>query len=335
MYAIIAGVAFVYYAVFMNLSEKNNGLRKRLLALFILLSSFCIIRGFNYIFDFGKTIDELTVLISSFIPLSIFLLIELLMRRHLPFILKVFISLSTISLVLGVIIFGINQYVLLGLMANYVVTFLSFATALLLNKNLDLLKSEQKLINIVAVISILAIPLILTDFKKTFGWDTIRLGALGVLFFLYAIVKLGDVSDFKKSFYKLFYLLIFNLASAAVISYIFNVFHLYFHVLIIFLMLRMFAEIIINSHESYHRKAQDLAISVVELFLSGNLNFDEIKAKVTNKEFFLLHRKELPYYNAGRFITVFNKSGLYLKNDIKQLTKDPDALDEILHLFED
>jgi len=332
---IIAGIAFIYYAVFMNLSESNNGLSKRLLALFILISSFCLIRGFNYIFDFGRSIDELSILISSFIPLSIFLLLELLIRRHLPFILKVFISITTLLLVFGVAIFGINQYILMGLMASYVVTLLSFAATLIFNKNLDLLKSEQKLINVVGVISILAIPLIVTDFKKTFGWDTIRLGVVGVLFFLYAVVKLGDVPDLKKSFYKLFFQLIFNLVSAVVISYLFNIFHLYLYVFVIFVMLRMFAEIIINSHESYQRKAQDLAMSIVELFLSGNLKFDEIKKKVTNKEFFLLHKKELPYYNADRLINAFNKSGLYLKNEVKQLTKDPDTLDEILHLFED
>ena len=332
---IITAIAIIYYAVFMNVSEKNTGRRKRLMLLFTLLGSFCLIRGFNYLFNLGIFIEVVVLFISSFIPFSLFLLIELLIRRHLPLLLKIFISLSTITLSLLVLIFGVNKYVQWALMGNYIISLLSFAFVLLLNKDLDLQKNEQRLIKLLALISILAIPLIVTDFKKSFGWETIRFGAVGVLFFLYSLVKIWETTEIKSGLLKLFSLLIFNLASAAIISYVFDIFHFYLHVFTIFIMLRMLADIIIYSSDSYHKKAQDLTLNVIDLFLASDLKFDAIKKNSSDKEYLLVHRSELPNYKTDRFINIFNKSGLYLKNEIKKLTSDLDVMDEVVHLFED
>ncbi|MDD4974055.1 MAG: hypothetical protein PHY93_06870 [Bacteriovorax sp.] len=332
---IITALAIIFYAVYMNFSEKNNGLRKRLLFLLTLLGSLCLIRGGNYVADFGPIVENFVLIIASIIPLSLFLLVELMLRRHLPLSMKLFAGITSLLLAVCLLIFGANKYLLFLLMSDYVLILLSIVGVLLTNKNLDLQKNELTLIKINTVIMILIIPLIVTDFKKVLGIDTIRLGAFGILFFLYALVKVWESIDVKGGFARLFYLLCFNLISAAIFCYLFEIYQYYFHVFIVFIMLRMLSDILIYTRDSYDKKAQELALSIMDVFIAGELKIDSIKKKISGNDFFILSKKELADYNSERIHFVFNERGLYFKSETTALTKDPDIRDEILHIYED
>jgi hypothetical protein len=332
---IITAIAVIVYAIYVNLSEKNSGLRKRLLMLFILLGSLCLLRGVNYIFDLGILIEEVVMMISSIIPLSLFLMVELLMRRHLPVLAKLSITISTMGLLLGLFLFGINRHFMMALMFEYVVIFIYFAYVLLLHKNLNLEKNEKRLIFLVSMISIFVIPMIITDFKKVFGWDTIRYGAFGILFFLYSLIRIWETKNLKSNILRLVSLLLLNMVTSGIFAYLFNLFEQYLYVLVISLMMRMLVEIFIYASDSYSNKARDMALNIIDIFLAGDLKFDEIKKKVSHEDFILMYRKELPHYNPERIIKIFQRSGLYFKNNIKKMTKDADELDEMEHLFDD
>jgi hypothetical protein len=168
---IITALAIIFYAVYMNFSEKNNGLRKRLLFLLTLLGSLCLIRGINYLADFGPIVENFVLIIASIIPLSLFLLVELMLRRHLPLPMKLFAGITSLLLAVCLLIIGANKYLLFLLMSDYVLILLSIVGVLLTNKNLDLQKNELALIKINTVIMILIIPLIVTDFKKILVWE--------------------------------------------------------------------------------------------------------------------------------------------------------------------
>ncbi len=333
---LIAAIALIYYAVYMKLAEKNGGLRKRLLFLLSLLGALCLTRGINYLFDFGAEVEVFVLVIASIVPLALFLLIELMLRRHLPLGLKLFSGFSSLFLVIGFLLFGVNKYVLFTLMGYYVTNLFSIFFILITNKKLELQASELSLIRINTVIMILIIPLIVTDFKKILNIDTIRLGAFGILFFLYALVKIWENIDIKGGFSRLVYLLIFNLSSAGLICYLFDIFPLYFHVFIIFIMLRMLSDILIYTRDSYSNKAKDITYKVLDSFIKGNLKVDSIKKEIASDDvFFLMTKKDLINYNHERILDVFKEGGLYFKGEAGHLTKDPDTLDEILHLYED
>lgn len=332
---IITAIAVIFYAVFMNGSEKNSGRRKRLLFLFSLLGSLCLFRGINYIFDFGHQFEVTILMISALIPLSLFLLVELLLRRHLPQYLKIFVSIASISNMIMFLLFGVNNYVMYVLLINYILTLFSLGIVLLMSKSLDLQKTEYRLIRLVSFISLLVIPLIVTDFKKLVGLDTVRLGAFGILFFLYSLIRVWETVQIAGGIKRLAWLLGFNIAAAAIFCFLFDLFQVYFYVFIIFIMLRMFADILIYAKDSYNKKAQDLALHVVEVFLKGNLKLDEIKKNIALDEFYLVSRKDLQYYSPERIVQCFKTSGLYFKNETYHLTKDRDEREEILHLFED
>lgn len=332
---IITAIALIYYAVFMKMSEKSGGLKKRLLFLLTLLSTLCLARGLNYLYDFGPTFETFILVVSSIIPFSLFLLVELMLRRHLPLALKIFSATSSVSLALGFIIFGVNKLVLLPLMAFYVLNFLFIIFALLTNKKLELEENEKSLLRINIVIMILIIPLIVTDFKTLLQIDTIRLGAFGILFFLYALVKIWENIDLKGGFSRLVYLLIFNLLSASVICYLFSIPQYYFHVFIVFIMLRMLSDVLIYTRDSYSNKAKDLSDKVLNAFIKGRLNLSAIKNEFENETFVLMTKKDLLHYNHERISNVFKVGGLYFKEETKKLTNDRDTIDEILHLYED
>lgn len=332
---IITAMALIYYATYMNVVEKNGGLRKRLLFLLSTLAILCLTRGVNYMLDLGSSVEIFVLIVSSIVPLALFLLVELMLRRHLPLSLKLFSGLSSLFLIMAFLIFGINKYALIALMGVYVFTLLSILLVLLLNKDLELQKSELTLIRINMVIMILIVPLIVTDFKKVLGWDTIRLGAFGILFFLYALVKIWENIDLKGGFSRLVYLLIFNLLSAAVLCWLFDIQQFYFHVFIIFIMLRMFSDVLIYSRDIYSKKAQDMAYKVIDAFMIGDLKVESIRKEISNDTFFLLTKKDLAYYKPERILKAFSGAGLHFKNDTLKRGLDEDTLDEVLHIYED
>ncbi len=332
---IITALALIYYAVFMNVVEKNGGLRKRLLFLLGTLATLCLSRGINYILNLGPSVEIFILIVSSIIPLALFLLIELLIRRHLPLPLKLFSGLSTVFLIFAFLIFGIDKYALMALMSTYVITMISIFTVILTNKNLNLLPSEESLLKINMVIMILICPLIVTDFKKVFGWDTIRFGAFGILFFLYALVKIWENIDIKGGFSRLIYLLCFNIFSAFVLCWLFNIYQYYFHVFIIFIMLRMFSDILIYSRDSYSKKAKDMAYKVIDAFTSGNFKIDSIKKELSNDTFFILTKNDLAHYRSERILQAFEQKGLHFKGQLYKLKINNDTRDELLHIYED
>jgi hypothetical protein len=100
-------------------------------------------------------------------------------------------------------------------------------------------------------------------------------------------------------------------------------------------MLRMLSDILIYTRDSYDKKAQELALSIMDVFIAGELKIDSIKKKISGNDFFILSKKELADYNSERIRFVFNEGGLYFKSETTALTKDPDIRDEILHIYED
>jgi hypothetical protein len=332
---IITALALIYYASYMNIVEKNGGLRKRLLFLLSMLAILCLTRGVNYLMNFGQGVEAFVLVISSIIPLALFLLIELMLRRHLPLPLKLFAGLSSIFLSLAFMIFGINKYTLLCLMAFYVLTLLSMLSVMFLKKDFELDPAEMSLIKICMVIMFLIVPLIVTDFKIILGWDTIRLGAFGILFFLYSLVKIWDNIDLKGGFSRIVYLLIFNLASAAVISWLFDIKQYYFHVLIIFIMLRMFSDVLIYSRDSYTKKAQEMTRKIIDAFMNGDLKLEAIKKEISNGAFYLLTKKDLLYYKPDRIANAFQEGGLKFKSETLKQILDQDTREEIVHLYDD
>ncbi len=332
---LITAIALIYYAAFMSNAEKNGGLKKRLLFLLSTLAVLCLARGTNYFMKFGSTFEVFILIISSLVPFALFLLVELMLRRHLPLPMKLFSSLSTILLIIGFLIFGINKITLFALMAVYVLTLISIFVALGTKDDFELQKSELSLIRINMVIMILIIPLIVTDFKIIFGWQTIRLGSFGILFFLYALVKIWGNFNLQQGFYRLTNLLIFNLASAALISWLFNIQNLYFHIFVIFVMLRMFSEILIYLSDSYSKNAQAMIYLVINAFVKSDLNIKSCKKEIPEDIFFLLTKSDLAFYRTERIINSFKDGALQFKDEINKLEFDNDTLEEMKHIYED
>lgn len=332
---IMTAVALIYYSICMSIVEKNGGLRKRLLFLLLTLATLCLSRGVNYLFNFGEKVETFNLIISSIIPLALFLLVELMLRRHFPLSMKVFIGLSSTLLVFAFLIFGVNKFALLLLMVYYVLALLSMLFAILLRKNLELEPSEMGLIKISMLIMIAIVPLIVTDFKIILHWDTIRLGAFGILFFLYAIVKVWENVDVAGGISRLVYLLLFNIAATATICWLFNLQEYYFHVFIIFIMMRMFSDILIYSRDSYSKKAQDTAYQIIDALILGNFAIESIKKEISHNAFFLLTKKDLAHYRPDKIQQAFLFGGLHFKEEILKTIKEQDLREEIIHIYDD
>lgn len=338
---LITAVGVFSYIVIMTFSENKNGLQKRLIFLLTLIGTLCLTRGLTYmlVLDFSAQLEKFVLMISALIPFSLFLLVELLLRRHFPLFLKLYALFSSLGLIFTYIVFKISPPLVILLMINYVIMMTIFATMLFTRSRKDLIPEENKLLDTIFFISVCIIPLIVSDFKTMLNWDTIRLGAFGILFFIYTLINIWDSKSFASNLLGTSGLIFLNLASSLLIAFVFNLLPLFWYVFVITVMLRMVIRILTAAIENYSRRSQEIILPILEAFSDPQLSWDQIKERVRLSDLILVSKKDLQNYRPEKIAEYFNQSGMYFQNEIQaQAAKkkiDQDVIDEIRHLYED
>jgi hypothetical protein len=329
------------YIIIMNFSKNKNSLQKRLILILTLVATLCFTRGLKYMFDFelSLNLERVVLVISALIPLSLFLLFELMLRRHFPFLLKLYAVFSTFTLCFIYTFCDITTPSVILLMADYVIMMGIFSIMLMTRKRADLTSDENKLLDTIFIISVLIIPLIVSDFRTVLKWDTIRLGAFGILFFIYSLMNIWNSKSFKTNAINVFQLFLLNLASAVLIAYVFNLTHLISYVFVLIVTLRMLIHILTTAAESYSKRSQMILVSILDAFSDSKLTWEDIKEKMKNEDLTLVSKKDLKHYRPEKISSFFKGSGIFFRNEIDTLAlsakTDADIVDEIKHIYAD
>lgn len=329
------------YIIIMNFSKNKNSLQKRLNLILTLVAILCLTRGIKYMFDFEMSlnIERFVLVISALIPLSLFLLFELMLRRHFPLPLKLYAIFSTIALTLVYTFGEINTPSVILLMADYVIMMGLFSVMLMTRKRSDLTTDENKLLDTIFIISVLIIPLIVSDFRTLLKWDTIRLGAFGILFFIYSLMNIWNSKSFKTNAFNVFQLLLLNIASACLIAWVFKLSHLISYVFVLIVTLRMLIHILTTATESYSKRSQMILVSILDAFSDSKLSWEQIKEKMKNEDLTLVSKTDLKHYRPEKISSFFKGSGIFFRNEIDILAKagktEADTVDEIKHIYAD
>lgn len=192
--AIGLGVAMVM----LHRRDPRSPLTSRLLLALGFIASLFLLRGVAW-WTGSVWLDRLSMVPAALVPLGALLVTEGILRRHAPRFVKIAVVAGAVGLglagVLGMESFT-AYYVVLGLfqLAGFAVC----GWLLGFRDRSTLLASENRSIGRLAVGAILVIPFIATDYQVFAPDIPVRLGALGALLFVTAVLIAGGAAETRR-----------------------------------------------------------------------------------------------------------------------------------------
>lgn len=135
---------------------------------------------------------RLTFLAAGLVPLAAVLVVEALLRRHAPLILKIWVVVGAFAAA-GIAIFtpaGFGSTALVSLAVFQTVTFLALVGLVFLRDQTSLATSENDMINRLALSLLLILPFALTDFRTEFLDLPVRLSGVAILVLIWLALTL-------------------------------------------------------------------------------------------------------------------------------------------------
>lgn len=176
--------------------DPKNPLTTRFLVALGLITLLFFMRGIAW-WSGSVAIDRLSVIPAAFVPLGALIVTEGMTRRHAPQAAKIVIAFGGVLLGLGGAL-GLETFeVPYGLaLSVFQLGSIAFCAFLLVSRDrASLSESENLSIGRLATGTLVALPFILTDFRILFPDIPVRLGALGALLVITAILTTGGGAE--------------------------------------------------------------------------------------------------------------------------------------------
>jgi hypothetical protein len=176
--------------------DPRSPLTKRLLFLLGIVAILFFVRGLAWWSGDGL-LDRLSAIPAAMVPLGALVVTEGMLRRHAPRIVKAIVVWGAILLGLGGV-FGLERFATPYSIALSLFQLAGFAACAFLLGSRDrssLLASENRSIGRLAVGALLLIPFVITDFQALAPDMPVRLGALGALLVVTAVLIAGGNTE--------------------------------------------------------------------------------------------------------------------------------------------
>lgn len=184
----LAAAAALAYCLFMLGKCAGTERENRLLALLGIMFIFFSVRGAWWLWNHPIAVAVANIAISC-LPLAVVVFIEGATRRHSPLFLKLSTAAATTGFVYISAFVGFDAASTYALMAYEVYVLTTVALIVILRDRAALSEAENHLLNILGLVSLIALPLAITDFQTVVPMPVPRLGSLGALIFIYAFVR--------------------------------------------------------------------------------------------------------------------------------------------------
>lgn len=173
-------------------AHDDRHAHKALAFLVAVLAALLLVRGFAWWLE-PPWLNRLVQVIASLLPLASTLFCEQALRRHHPLWLKWLALATTGVFVLGNLFgFGIDPVIwLFAFMACFAVVVAANGAYLLTAGRDQLGAGEVRLARTLVLVSLLSVPLLLSDFRTLHQQVPIRLGALAALLFVHVMLSAG------------------------------------------------------------------------------------------------------------------------------------------------
>jgi hypothetical protein len=176
--------------------DANSALTRRLLPALGVIAMLFLVRGAAW-WSGSALLDRMSLIPAALIPLGALIVTEGILRRHAPRQVKMMIVLGGIGLGLGGAL-GLERFATLYFVLLSLFQLAGFATCGLLLATRDrttLMASENRSIGRLAVGALIVIPFIATDFQVLAPDIPVRLGALGALLVVTAVLIAGGGAE--------------------------------------------------------------------------------------------------------------------------------------------
>jgi hypothetical protein len=180
--------------------DSRSPLTRRLLAMLGVVAALFLTRGIAWWTD-SLLLDRLSLIPAALVPLGALLITEGMLRRHAPRVIKLVAVVSAVLLGFGGAA-GLEQFavalysILLALFQ--IAGFASCAWLMATRNRGALLASENRGIGRLAVGALVLIPFAVTDFRVLLPDFPVRLGALGALLVVTAVLIAGGGSETRR-----------------------------------------------------------------------------------------------------------------------------------------
>jgi hypothetical protein len=185
------GVA-IAFLVYWNQTTRS---RLELCVMFLLecLGALLFVRGFYWISGI-KFFGILTYVVAAVIPLAILLYVEALLRRHFTLAAKVFVLAGTVFFLVLALWGNLHAHALwLPVFTSYVFAMqLVLSGAIVFRDRADFAAIEDRAVAAIAVAVVMIVPFVATDLAADLGLSMVRVGSVGILIFVYAIVVASE-----------------------------------------------------------------------------------------------------------------------------------------------
>ncbi|WP_316198712.1 hypothetical protein [Bradyrhizobium sp. SZCCHNS2002] len=193
------GIGLTIAGAMLYRRDPRGALTARLVFVLGIVAVLFLLRGVAW-WSGNAALDRISVIPAALIPLGALLVTEGLLRRHAHRALKALALFGGIlmGLVGAVAPAGIDTIYTLVLSAFQLASFAVCALLLLTRDRSTLLAAENRAIDRVAIGALLVIPFIVTDFKALAPDMPVRLGALGALLVVTAILLAGSSAETQR-----------------------------------------------------------------------------------------------------------------------------------------
>ena len=179
--------------------DPKGPLTRRLLFMLAVVAALFLIRGVAW-WSGSASLDWLSVIPAALVPLGALIVTEGILRRHAPRLFKRIAVYGALLLGLGGVL-GLESWAAPYAIALSLFQLAGFAACALLLATRDrsqLLASENRGIGRVAIGALLVIPFIVTDFQALTSFMPVRLGALGALLVVTAVLIAGSSGETRR-----------------------------------------------------------------------------------------------------------------------------------------
>jgi hypothetical protein len=179
--------------------DPRGPLTKRLLLALGVIALLFFVRGAAWWSD-SALLDRLSLIPAALVPLGMLIVTEGILRRHAPRVLKLMTVLGGIGLGLGGAV-GLDRFTTpysLLLSAFQLAGLITCAVLLAIRDRRTLAASENRSVGRLVVGALVVIPFVVTDFQVLVPDIPVRLGALGALLVVTAVLIAGEGAETRR-----------------------------------------------------------------------------------------------------------------------------------------
>ena len=189
----VGAVTLIRYRYALGRRRERSALEKRTGFLISALALLLLLRGFAWLSDDDRFLGAVMLLPANALPLAMTLFVEGLLRRHVARWIKRLAVALTIAAATTTIVVrsfsGTSPWPNYVLLASLLVMMGVLGLTLARRDRASLSRSENGLVRACLLVTLLALPLVATDFRFDVEWSLPRLGTIGTLLFCYTLLR--------------------------------------------------------------------------------------------------------------------------------------------------